>query len=138
MMFSPYRDETNLEMAVPGTPPPSRTTSTSSSWLVKSILNWSLRLLGVFLTIYILILYFPTWRSPRALHQNGHSIQDSKSIENQIAHIEDIRNWQKPVDLQIIGLVFYGRREYVAVLDCYLKVRSAISSPRNLLLTQFF
>ncbi len=31
-----------------------------------------------------------------------------------------------PVDLKIVGLVFYGRRELVRVLDCYLKVRLAM------------
>ena len=27
-----------------------------------------------------------------------------------------------PAKLEVIGLVFYGRREFVHVLDCYLKV----------------
>jgi len=33
-----------------------------------------------------------------------------------------LREWKKPEDLKIIGLVFYGRKEFVEILDCYLKV----------------
>lgn len=32
-----------------------------------------------------------------------------------------LREWRKPKDLKVIGLIFYGRREFVQVLDCYLK-----------------
>jgi hypothetical protein len=31
------------------------------------------------------------------------------------------QTWKKPQDLKVIGLVFYGRREFVEVLDCYLR-----------------
>jgi hypothetical protein len=30
--------------------------------------------------------------------------------------------FSKPTDFKIIGLVFYGRREYVQILSCYLQV----------------
>jgi hypothetical protein len=33
-----------------------------------------------------------------------------------------LRAWKKPDGLKVIGLVFYGRKEFVEVLDCYLKV----------------
>ena len=36
--------------------------------------------------------------------------------------IESLRGWRKPASLKVIGLVFYGRREFVEILDCYLKV----------------
>lgn len=32
-----------------------------------------------------------------------------------------LRAWKKPDGLKVIGLVFYGRKEFVEVLDCYLK-----------------
>lgn len=42
----------------------------------------------------------------------------------------NLTNFQGPavptspqVDAKVVGLVFYGRRELVRVLDCYLKVR---------------
>lgn len=49
-------------------------------------------------------------------------------LDNQSGHLnfkpletEDIVQWQKPAAMKIIGLVFYGRRQFVSVLDCYLK-----------------
>jgi hypothetical protein len=33
-----------------------------------------------------------------------------------------LSEWRKPKDLKVIGLVFYGRKEFVEILDCYLKV----------------
>jgi len=33
-----------------------------------------------------------------------------------------------PEGVKVIGLVFYGRREYVQVLECYLEVRHPILS----------
>jgi hypothetical protein len=32
--------------------------------------------------------------------------------------------FKKPPGLKIVGLVFYGRKEFVEILDCYLQVRS--------------
>jgi hypothetical protein len=34
-----------------------------------------------------------------------------------------LSEWKKPKDLKVIGLVFYGRKDFVEILDCYLKVR---------------
>jgi hypothetical protein len=31
--------------------------------------------------------------------------------------------WKKPADLKVVGLVFYGRRASVSILECYLQVR---------------
>ena len=31
-------------------------------------------------------------------------------------------NSTKPGGVKVIGLVFYGRKEFVSILDCYLKV----------------
>lgn len=37
--------------------------------------------------------------------------------------MEDLAHWQKPKGIEkIMGLVFYGRRQSVSILDCYLKV----------------
>jgi hypothetical protein len=30
-------------------------------------------------------------------------------------------SWQKPAELRVVGLVFYGRRASVSILECYLK-----------------
>lgn len=37
--------------------------------------------------------------------------------------MKDLSHWEKPADIsKIMGLVFYGRRQSVSILDCYLKV----------------
>jgi hypothetical protein len=46
-------------------------------------------------------------------HGSGSHIGEPSSSE--------LRNWKKPEGMKIIGLVFYGRRQFVEVLDCYLK-----------------
>ena len=33
----------------------------------------------------------------------------------------EVKQWQKPEEFKIIGLVFFGRPSVVAILDCYLK-----------------
>ncbi len=35
---------------------------------------------------------------------------------------EGLDKFEKPKDFKIIALVFFGRREYVQILDCYLQV----------------
>ncbi|KAH9890866.1 hypothetical protein F4778DRAFT_372114 [Xylariomycetidae sp. FL2044] len=35
--------------------------------------------------------------------------------------------WQKPKDIKIIGMVFYGRKQYVDILDCYLQQNLAVN-----------
>jgi hypothetical protein len=32
-------------------------------------------------------------------------------------------SWEKPAELKVVALVFYGRRASVSILECYLKVR---------------
>lgn len=37
--------------------------------------------------------------------------------------LSGVKEWKKPKNVkQVMGLVFYGRRETVSILDCYLKV----------------
>ena len=47
--------------------------------------------------------------------QNGH-------LNSEPLEIGNIVQWQKPAGMKVIGLVFYGRRQFVSILDCYLKV----------------
>lgn len=37
--------------------------------------------------------------------------------------VEGVTNWEKPLGLKVVGLVFFGRPAVVSILDCYLKVR---------------
>src|SRR3954452_14819551 len=34
---------------------------------------------------------------------------------------EPLEDFEKPLDFRIVGLVFYGRKEYVQILECYLQ-----------------
>jgi hypothetical protein len=34
-----------------------------------------------------------------------------------------VDKFEKPKDFRIVALIFYGRRDRVSILDCYLKVR---------------
>lgn len=39
--------------------------------------------------------------------------------------VQDLVHWSKPKGVdKILGLVFYGRRQSVSILDCYLKVQA--------------
>ena len=40
-------------------------------------------------------------------------------------------SFKKPTGFKIIGLVFYGRKQTVSILDCYLKVLPPISVNRR-------
>ncbi|KAE9983893.1 hypothetical protein EG327_005314 [Venturia inaequalis] len=55
----------------------------------------------------------PPTHYPGSQHGSGLHVGEPSSSE--------LRNWKKPAGMKIIGLVFYGRREFVEVLDCYLK-----------------
>ena len=41
---------------------------------------------------------------------------------------DSMGEFEKPVNLTIIGMVFYGRRARVEMLDCYLKVSGCVLS----------
>jgi hypothetical protein len=34
---------------------------------------------------------------------------------------EPLTDFEKPLDFRIVALVFYGRKEYVQILECYLQ-----------------
>lgn len=36
--------------------------------------------------------------------------------------MKDVTVWKKPPGMKVVALIFYGRRRYVSVLECYLKV----------------
>lgn len=45
-------------------------------------------------------------------------------------------NFERPSHLKIVGLVFYGRRQFVDILDCYLR-RNLVSNGGMLDMVQF-
>ena len=53
---------------------------------------------------------------------NSLAQQHRHAQDMRIAHLKDIAQWDKPIGLKVIGLVFYGRQRYVSILECYLRV----------------
>ena len=61
--------------------------------------------------------------------------QSSNTPEAPGSRMKDIMAWKKPPGMKVVALVFYGRRRYVSVLECYLKVRYR-TGPQYEMLTQ--
>jgi hypothetical protein len=68
---------------------------------------------------------FRTWKanSGVAMHTKatGNSAQPSRLGQHPFR--EPLEDFEKPLDFRIVALVFYGRREYVQILECYLQAR---------------
>ena len=54
-----------------------------------------------------------TWRATDQTPKVAAPSNDQKTLSQ----------WQKPANVKVIGLVFYGRRRFVEILQCYLHVR---------------
>jgi hypothetical protein len=95
---------------------------------------WSSRRLAAFFTLsliaFLFLLYhLISWRrsfgtdgSWLDFHLRPPSIHHNQVLDGNIAHLKEIAEWEKPEGMKVIALVFYGRRRYVEILDCYLKV----------------
>jgi hypothetical protein len=96
--------------------------------------------LGIFLFISVVLLFFSPENIPNARHMfkpppsappgrsPGHNFGQGALSGMKGSHIGDpssqtLREWRKPAGMKVIGLVFYGRKDFVEVLDCYLQVR---------------
>ena len=44
------------------------------------------------------------------------------ALDSHINHLKDIAAWKPTKGTKVIGLVFYGRRRFVSILQCYLRV----------------
>jgi len=51
-------------------------------------------------------------------------LRSPSGLKKQTLPGEGIESYEKPPGFRIVGLVFYGRREYVRILDCYLQASS--------------
>lgn len=71
-----------------------------------------------FVFIYLFILLFFA-----ALLTRGYWRQQHPSHEKKLHSWGDVEV-HVPEDVKVVGLVFYGRKEFVEILDCYLKVGS--------------
>jgi hypothetical protein len=97
-------------------------------------------LLGLVLFISVVFIFFSPESIPNARHMfkpppspppgrgPGHGFGQDASSQLRGSHVGDpssqtLREWRKPKNMKVIGLVFYGRKEFVEILDCYLQVR---------------
>ena len=96
--------------------------------------TWSFRRLAIISTFSVLaflLLYsnlvslksYGAHRSFLGPYLGSGYIDHNHALDGNIAHLKEVAKWEKPKGMKIVGLVFYGRRRYVEILDCYLKVR---------------
>ena len=50
------------------------------------------------------------------------TLDPTHALDSRIAELNHIAQWQKPAEIKVIGLVFYGRKRFVSILECYLRV----------------
>ena len=101
----------------------------SNRWYKVTILLGVLLLFGVCL---LTLGPHPSTHLPSLPGYRPHSVdRETAYFEARIKEMHAIAEWKKPRAMKVIGLIFYGRRRFVSVLDCYLKVR-VLRSPENL------
>lgn len=100
--------------------------SSSSTWSSRRLAAlFTFSLITFLFLLYHLISWkrsFETDGSWLNLHLRPPSIQNNQVLDGNIARLKEITEWEKPEGMKIVALVFYGRRRYVEILDCYLKV----------------
>ena len=111
----------------------------SSSHLVGSPRRLAIFPILLLLVFLLLCYYLTSWRDHSA--QNGsrlnlaanlttinhtHAIDQKYAMDDTIEHLREIADWVKPAEMKVIALVFYGRRRFVRILDCYLRVHISL------------
>ena len=66
---------------------------------------------------------YRAWKAASGLAK--YSKTTSKSVQaarlGQHPFREPLEDFEKPLDFRIVALIFYGRKEYVQILECYLQ-----------------
>jgi len=73
---------------------------------------------AIAIAILFWLLYFYSSRLPMIHHPRPRIIVHS---EGPVPDVADVTSFQKPEGIKIIGIVFYGRRATVEILECYLR-----------------
>lgn len=91
-------------------------------------------IVGFLVTVYLIILYRPQVQRAPVPYMISHEPSVTRpakplkpfaynhALEGHIEHLREIERWQPPAGMKVVGLVFYGRRRFVSVLNCYLQV----------------
>ncbi|RGP76124.1 hypothetical protein FSPOR_370 [Fusarium sporotrichioides] len=110
---------------------------------VSGVLNCTRSYVGICAVVVMLMMSTMVWRQTDLVAVRIHSFEpqppiettDSREPENPKTsstlprfwsakgeNMDDLAYWEKPKGVEkIMGLVFYGRRQSVSILDCYLK-----------------
>lgn len=117
----------------------------------KQSWTWPIRIAGIvglLATVYLIILYHPQIQRapiPYTIHREPALSRPAKllkplaydhALEGHIEHLREIERWHPPTGMKVVGLVFYGRRRFVSVLNCYLQVGRQLQMLECILLIQ--
>lgn len=77
-----------------------------------------------FLTVFLMLLMLVLVTLGLRSHDNMAVLRfgSSRGGKPGLSDPNDLRRWKPPKGRRIVALVFYGRKENVSILDCYLKV----------------
>ena len=71
---------------------------------------------------------YRAWKTTSGLAKysqtTGKSIQATRLGQHPFR--EPLEDFEKPLDFRIVALIFYGRKEYVQILECYLQASYAL------------
>lgn len=74
------------------------------------------------LTVVVIFLVVIVWTWERLLDADGLAVNTAQPIQQEGAIVQADSSSLSVTSSEVVGLVFYGRREFVRLLDCYLKV----------------
>ena len=97
--------------------------------------QWPIRIIAIsalLATVYLIIFYHTEIPLPKQFQPvpKMPPIRKPKpqfsphNLDGYIQRLKDVAEWQKPPELKVMGLVFFGRRRFVSVLQCYLQVHT--------------
>lgn len=69
----------------------------------------------LFALLLVSVVYLATTRTT----SEGSSFQTPQGSHTDIEGAS--QQWNEAIDFRLVGLIFYGRREFVSILDCYLQ-----------------
>jgi hypothetical protein len=85
--------------------------------LVRTSRGVGLSIIGFFALLWALF-----YLTPRINESLSHGGWRLGPFSNQTSNSTHPEQWQKPEDLRVVGLIFYGRQEYASILECYVQV----------------
>ncbi|MCJ1309322.1 hypothetical protein MMC25_002981 [Agyrium rufum] len=93
---------------------------------------WPIRIIaltGLLISVYLIIFYHSEIPLPRQLKPKPtpsakpipRPQYPAHAFDSQIQELRTVADWRKPDDLKVVALVFFGRKRFITVLQCYLE-----------------